>query len=197
MNIKKHLLKPNHKNNIIIGAHVTAFSRIFMHQYLIKLIQNNCKVFLIDTDNFIISCKKGTNVPLPIGASFGEFRIELPKGSEILSFFSLGPKNYALRYLLDGKMHKIVKLRGISLRNVANDHLIDSKLYEEYQNFALKKKVKETLVPQVRVRTSKFSKTSKYHYQRSFFQSSLHSKRIIDPTSSNLISFPYGFCSNY
>lgn len=193
---RKTLVKPSKKTNVVIGSHVTAFARIFLHQSLKKLLQNGIKVFMTDTDNFIISKRIDQDLPFEISQSFGDFHYELPLNAEIESFFSLGPKNYSISYKIDGKLFKIVKLRGVSLRNICNDSSIDTKLYEDYLNSALNRKPQKKLIPQVRLRTSKFNKTSKLKFEKVFFRNSILSKRIINPKCKNLSSFPFGFVDN-
>ena len=191
---RKTLIPPNPKTNCILGAHVVAFARQFMHEKMIELEKLNSKIMYTDTDSLIFSLKKGQNLPFKISPCFGDFKFEIPKESKIVSFYSLGPKNFSIRYLTkEGLLKDIVKLRGVTLNNEVNKKLIDSDMCEIYlQKYLLNKQIKIS-VPQVRSRISKRKNIRTQNFTKVFFTNSINSKRIIDKKDINLNSFPYGF----
>ena len=84
--IKKQTPKrvPNRKFNIYIGGQITANARIFIHQKLALLSQMpNVKIFKIDCDSLIFSCKEIEDLPLNISPCIGHFKHEVD--GEILS----------------------------------------------------------------------------------------------------------------
>lgn len=191
-NKKNTLLLPNRNSNCVIGAHVVAFARQFMHQQMAILEAAGAKLFYTDTDSLIFSLKKTQDIPVKISPAFGDFKFEID--GTILSYYSLGPKNFALQYVdKNGQFGTVVKLRGLTLSNAANENLIDTSVYELFLDKTLKSKIVKMSIPQVRVRSSKLTKSRKLCFQKKFFFNTLHAKRIVTKTCPNYFSLPYGF----
>jgi hypothetical protein len=191
---RKTLIPPNPKTNCILGAHVVAFARQFMHEKMMELENLNAKIMYTDTDSLIFTLKKNQILPFKISPCFGDFKFEIPNEFKIVSFYSLGPKNFSIKYeTTEGILKDIIKLRGITLKNEVNKKLIDSEMYDIYlQNYLLNKKIKFS-VPQVRSRISKHKNIRTHRFTKVFFTNSINSKRIIDKKNVNLNSFPFGF----
>ena len=195
---RKTLTPPNARSNCILGAQVVAFSREFMHQKMLELDNVGAEIFYIDTDSLIFSLKKNQNMPLNISPCFGDFKFEIPQEYEILNYFSLGPRNFAIQFETDsGEIKELIKLRGVTLSNVVNKKVIDSKIYDFYLKQFLKNKTIRKAVPQVRSKISKHKKLKTQNFQKVFFSNSIKAKRIIDKQSKNLTSNPFGFTNNF
>ena len=82
--------KFSRRTNVILGAFVTAYSRIFMHKNLQKIVEASQIGLYSDTDSFIIARKVTEETPLDIDqAVFGKFKHE-KKPQSIKYFYSLG-----------------------------------------------------------------------------------------------------------
>lgn len=191
---RKTLIRPNLSANCVIGAQIVAYARQFMHEKMVELEQIGATVYYSDTDNLIFSLKKWQENPLIISPAFGDFKYEIPKESTILSFYSLGPKNYAVQFQDEnGAYGNIVKLRGMTLSNAFNQNIIDTEVYNHFLDNALKKKHLELGVPQLRWRSSKVTKTKALSFQKTFFSNAIQSKRIVNKSSKNFLTFPFGY----
>lgn len=191
---RKTLIKPNLSANCVIGAQIVAFARQFMHEKMMELEGLGATIYYSDTDNLIFALKKWQQNPLSISPAFGDFKYEIPKESTILSYFSLGPKNYAIQFKdVNGSYGNIVKLRGMTLTNAFNENIIDTEVYNNFLNNALKKKHIQIGIPQVRFRSSKVTKTKAFVFQKTFFSNAIQSKRIVNKSSNNFLTYPFGY----
>jgi len=191
---RKTLIPPNLKSNCIIGAQVVAFAREFMHKKIIDLENLNAKIMYFDTDCLIFALKNNQKLPFKISPCFGDFKHEIPPQFKILSYYSLGPKNFSIQFQDDkGLLKDVVKLRGVTLTNDLNKEQVDSKTYDFYLSEFLKRKIIKKSIPQVRSRISKHKKIKIQKFQKVFFTNSIKSKRIIDQKCINLNSFPFGY----
>lgn len=194
---RKTLLQPNLSSNCVIGAQIVALARQFMHKKMIELESIGGTLYYSDTDNLIFALKKTLKNPLQMSSAFGDFKYEIPPDCKIFSFYSLGPKNYSISYKdNNGISSNIVKLRGITLSNVSNKNIIDTSVYDTFLANALKKKFIQIGIPQLRLRSSKYTKTKSSSFQKSFFSNSLEAKRIIDKKSQNYLTHPFGYKKN-
>lgn len=194
---RKTLIPPNLKGNCILGAHVVAFAREFMHKKMMDLEKIGAKIFYIDTDSLIFSLKKNQLIPFDFSLCFGDFKFEIPESNQILNYFSLGPKNFAIQFETEnGVIKDLVKLRGVTLTNITNKKIVDSNLYDFYLKQFLKNKKVNKAIPQVRKRTSKYKKIKIQTFEKTFFTNSIKSKRIINKQCKHLSSFPFGYCED-
>ena len=89
-------LPPNRKSNCYIGAQLTAFARQTIYEHLQTLNQVNATIYQIDCDSIIFSLPKSTRIPLILSDAVGHFKREVT--GEIISYYSMGPKNYCLTF---------------------------------------------------------------------------------------------------
>ena len=86
--------KFSRRTNVILGAFVTAYARIFMHKNLQKIAEASQIGLYSDTDSFIIARKTADPTPLEVDqAVFGKFKHE-KKPQSIKYFYSLGYVSY-------------------------------------------------------------------------------------------------------
>ena len=86
--------KFSRRTNVILGAFVTAYARIFMHKNLQKITEASQIGLYSDTDSFIIARKTADPTPLEVDqAVFGKFKHE-KKPQSIKYFYSLGYVSY-------------------------------------------------------------------------------------------------------
>lgn len=188
------LCKPNRRTNCVIGSHVVAYARQFMHEKMIEINLAGGRLFYSDCDSLIFSLKKNQTMPLKISPAFGDFKYEIDPKFTIKSFYTLGPKNFAMQYAdLEGNYRNSVRLRGVTLSNVFNETLIDTKIYEFYLQQSMKQKRTNVSIPQVRFRSSKFTKNKSFYFQKVFFSNSVHAKGIVDKQCPNYTIYPFGY----
>ena len=83
------------KANVIIGSLVTAYSRIFMHENILKIQEASQFVLYSDTDSIIVAKNRNAKSVLDHDQSiFGKFKLEKESGS-IKYFYSLGYVHYS------------------------------------------------------------------------------------------------------
>jgi len=99
--------------NDVIGAYVTAGTRIHLYRYLDRLRENAIYCY---TDSVIYIQPRDEPALIETGDKFGDMTSELLPSEFISEFGSGGPKNYAYRVMTDGTGEKTVcKVRGITL----------------------------------------------------------------------------------
>lgn len=192
---RQSTLPPSKNTNCILGACIVALSRQYMHEKMMELEKEGAKILYTDTDSLIFSLNKHKKMPLTMSTCFGDFKYEIDPNYEIQSYFSLGPKNFALLYIDNqGVYHKIIKLRGITLSNEVNKNLVNCDIYESFLKNIFNKKKQSLSVPTVRCKFSKFQKSRAKVFSKTFFSNSIRSKRIINKNCINFSSYPFGFC---
>jgi hypothetical protein len=199
LNIKpnEQKLPPNRLGNCYIGAQLTAFSRQLIYENILRLEKLNCNTFLTDTDSLLFSYSSSLPCPLVESHCIGEFKDEY-KQSEILNFYSLGPKNYVLTIKSKDKVETITKVRGLCLTSFSNKTLLNEELFEffidEYKNrFTYKTKINQY---RIKANFKKFSILPSI--LPISFSNEISSRRYlkfneINPTCP---TYPYGFNPN-
>jgi hypothetical protein len=156
--------------------------------------QANGIVLSCDTDSIIFALKKDVQNPLDISPEIGSFKDVLP-GCEIISFYSLNPRNYSILYKNENnKLCHQLKVKGLSLKS---ENCLQSISHENYalfvdQNFT--SNIETIYIPQMKKKFNKNSKTFTEILSGFTFSSETHVKRYL-PQSDNLQyqTYPYGF----
>lgn len=196
---KSLLRKPNLQSQVILNAYITSYGRRFMDVHFRRIIQCGGKILYTDTDCGIFVLPKRIPNPLPLHfALYKAFKNELDEGATLVSFSSLGPKNYCLHVRLkDGSILKITRCRGFSLKHLSGENtLIDIPLMKKFL-LALGDNRKECIsIPQFRIQIdkSKLSLTSKCF--RKIYSNMTLNKRMYDPRVCLQRSFPFG-CTDF
>ena len=113
---KSTKIASNKAASMIVYAYITAESRIYMHQAMLKLSAANCRVLAIFNDCLYFVCPFETPLPLKVGKSFFSFKQEYDP-LEISCFLSFGVKCNALLLTKEnGESQTIIKARGFSLK---------------------------------------------------------------------------------
>lgn len=189
-------LPPNRKNNCYIGAQVTAYARQVIFSHLLTLYQNQANIYQVDCDSIIFSLNNELEMPFKLSEIVGAFKSEIQ--GQILSFYSLGPKNYSITYEAENSLevNTISRIRGLSLNNSLNNVSFNDELFKKYVEEFLQQKSKKVSVKQFRKRANfkKLKISSKL--EAITFSNSLSQRRIINLASLNLSSIPYGYKLN-
>jgi len=127
---KKVLKMPNLNSNVYLSAQITAFARETIHKHIMRLhADENISIFQVDCDSIIFSAPSSAKIPLEISPAIGDFKFEIE--GKIMSYFSLGPKNYTLTYLnKDNEFKSIHKISGLKLTSDQKIDLANSNVYE-------------------------------------------------------------------
>ena len=100
-------------NNAVLGAYVTSYGRIALDNLKRKIKDMGGQVVYIDTDAVLFTNDRNLD-PSNFGQAFGKIKNELPNAQEVLSFVSLGPKRYSIRYkTFDGQIKEMCKFSGL------------------------------------------------------------------------------------
>ena len=150
--------QPNLKSNVYIGAEINAHARVIIYDYIRLLQSKGISVFGVDTDCIFYSVPENVQDPLQFTDSIGHFKSVIPQNCQVLSYHSLGCRNYSILYKdSEDKLHSINKIKGLSLKSSHMTELIDHQLYESYIEKNFQNEYKSLIVPQVRNITSKAS----------------------------------------
>ena len=78
------------RGNVVLGAHVTAYARIFMHENILKVQKARQIPLYMDTDSIIVAKRKNQKLALELDQNVcGKFKLEKKSGS-IKYYYSLG-----------------------------------------------------------------------------------------------------------
>ena len=172
--------RPNYKGSVVLGSYVTSAARIEMYKCFQKCQNKGARIYYTDTDSIILGINKNIPIPLPFGNAYGEFKHEVD--GEILSFYSLGPKNYCLTVKQNEKeeLTHTVKARGFYLKsgwslqevNVNTFRTFIDSLLQDGENSLVK------YVPQFQIRTNKNTRqlSSVLYFKQ--FRNDTYNKRV-------------------
>ena len=113
-----------------------------------------------------------------LGIGFGYWKEELP-GSEIISYQSLGPKQYNIVYKIGDEEKEVCKISGVKLTQVICDGKVDAQTF----NDLLCNEIERFEIPQ-------FIETGK-KMKKALTRKGLNKSRLFNPFS--LRSVPYGW----
>ena len=180
---------PNRNGNCYIASQITAFSREFIHRALISLqAVPESKIILVDCDSLMFTLPEVSPCPFVISDAVGDFKNEID--GNILSFFSLGPKNYLVTYEKDSVIQVTRKLSGLSLSHSAN---IDPELYENFLNDYAKNIFASKPLIQSKKKLDFAQMSVTINNCSYLLTNNVSKKRNVDKFSSELETYPYGF----
>ncbi len=176
---------PNRKTNPILGAFVTALSRIDMHKQIMTLVAHDLVPAYTDTDSLIFFGKKNKPLPFQMSGSLGDFRREY--SCEPQSFCCIGKKNYALTFEPKDRQETVLKVRGISFKSEVSQKAVS---FEDFQRF-LENKIPPK-IPQNRLYKKKTSVRNQIVPVK--LATTLTFNRLL-LASPNYKTIPYGYVS--
>ena len=186
-NLKK--MAPNRNGNCYLSSQITAFSREFIHRHLLLLEKiPDCKIISVDCDSLMFVLPNNVPCPFQVTAAVGDFKHEVE--GQILSFFSLGPKNYILTFEKDNQINVIRKISGLSLSHASD---VDPQMYENFlDNYAndifsvknLTQKKKKINFADLSVSINNYS---------FLLSNNVSTKRIVMKNMADLKTLPYGY----
>jgi hypothetical protein len=187
---------PNLKGNVYIGAEINAHARVIIHDYIRLLQSFGIQVYAVDTDCLFYSVPNNVPDPLPFSDSIGDFKSVIPENCQVLSYHSLGCRNYTILYKdMDENLHTITKVKGLSLKSAHLSEPIDSAMYERYIESHFQDEYESIILPQIRQMAVKPS-SHRVPTLRTFeFKNDLFLKRYVKKNDSDYKTYPYGYVS--
>jgi hypothetical protein len=113
----------------------------------------------------------------------------------ILSFHSLGNRNYNISYLDEnGIIQNHTKVKGLSLTSHVLSNTLTPELFSEYVESSFQNYFKSTYLPQFRQSVSKLTKEPNCKLQSFQFSNELFVKRfVLDEIPYSYVTWPYGY----
>jgi hypothetical protein len=186
--------KSNSNFNIFIGAQVSAFAKIVLYNFMLKLKEKNITILSIDTDCIIYELPDHIKDPLETSMSFtpGHLKPVLDENCEILSYCALGTRNYSILYKDGiGNLKSMIKCKGLSYTSAQLQNQLDFSVYNKYLQSYMKSEIESIRLKQVRLRTQKKDYLSKKEVETHFtFNNDLFLKRIVRLDGTTL---PFGY----
>ena len=195
LEIKPDLTKipPNRSSSCYIEAQLTSYSRELIYKHVLTLINSGAIVFNVDCDSIIFAQLKNTPSPLIINHSIGNFKHELGN-VDIISYHSLGPKNYSISFKKEDKIETISKVCGLSLSSVTNQTLLNEKLFQSFIDQYFKGKKINCKVPQYRLKGDFQNIKVLSNIKLMRFTNDISSRRVLKKNSDNpYLTYPYGY----
>ncbi len=188
-------LPPNRKTNCYIGGQITAYARQIMHEHLTSILRIGGTLYQTDTDSICFTLPQQASIPILVSHAIGHFKNEID--GTIISFHSLGSKNYSIIYKNGDKLTAVTKIRGLFLKSHVNENEIDDELFDDYiEKFAKSKKCSK-VINQTRFKRLKTNPLQVHpQIEKVTFTNDVSNKRYIDFNSNNFTTFPYGYQVN-
>ena len=185
--------KPNLNGCLYVTAKINALAREYLYNQISEIEKVNGIILSCDTDSVIFALKKTIKNPLKISPEIGAFKNVL-EGCELLSFYSLNPRNYSIMYKnSNNEINHLLKVKGLSLQSQNCNELITHEMYSKFVEQNFKDTVETFYVPQMRKQFKKSSKTYQEVLSGFTFSSECHVKRYLSKDSTDFETFPYGF----
>jgi len=185
---KENNAVPNLKSNLYIGGEIVAFARQIIYEHLNEIEKSGGTIFQVECDSVIFSFPSNKPCPVNISPCLGDFKFEID--GEILSYYSFGPKNYAITFKdQQNQIKTLTKISGLSLKNVAFENELPVSLFEEFlQNFET---LQTKCIPQLRTKKKKFEINS--IIEQCTYSNKITQKRFLRKEENNLVLYPFGF----
>ena len=182
-------LPPNRSSNVYIGAQVVAYAREIMYKHLLTLQEiPDCKIYQIECDSLFFSLPITFPCPLSMSPFLGDFK-NAYGNKEIVSFYSLGQKQYCLNFFEDSsvsKIQSIFKISGLSLQNEFNEKILDQNTFEKFLDSFCEGENSS--------KTSDFVNLKVITYQQKYtLTNQLSHKRFVNVFDANFTTYPFGY----
>ena len=157
-----------------------------------QLVNQNFTVYYTDTDSLLVVKPITEDLPFCLKDTPGFFRNEYPDET-VVSFLSVGPKSYCLRLKnTRGQIREVIKCAGLS-RTFSDGRGIGNDEYLEQVN-SFKENIRSFLkVPHAKKGLSNQQLRYIKKEGRFTFAVTQSKQRVVDTSSPNLASKPYGY----
>ena len=196
LEIKPNLTKipPNRQSSCYLEAQLTSYARELIYKHVLNIVKSGSIIFNVDCDSIIFAQPKNTPCPVKVNHSIGNFKHELGH-VDIISYHSLGPKNYSLSFQNQNKkIQTISKVCGLSLTSITNDTLLNDNLFKEFIKEYFNNKKMVCKVPQLRLKGNYEKMKVFSNIQLLRFTNDISARRFLKKDSENpYVTYPYGF----
>ena len=196
MEIKPNLTKipPNRQSSCYLEAQLTSYARELIYKHVLNIVKSGSIIFNVDCDSIIFAQPKNTPCPVKVNHSIGNFKHELGH-VDIISYHSLGPKNYSLSFQNPNKkIQTISKVCGLSLTSITNETLLNDNLFKEFIKEYFNNKKMVCKVPQLRLKGNYEKMKVFSNIQLLRFTNDISARRFLKKDSENpYVTYPYGF----
>ncbi len=182
---------PKRNSNCIIGAFITSWARIRLHEDMTKLENSGHTLYYVDTDSIIFSGARGQEIPLVRSPCLGDYKHELGPDAHITSFSCLGRKNYSITYVEKGVTKSVVKISGLTLQSKIAQECLPGKKYEEMVTSIGENVPNEVSIPQFRKFACKDEDSITKKILNFRINNKVQVQRIVDTLTTK--TRPYGY----
>ena len=185
VNLRSNFPSKNRRTNPIILAFITAKTRIFLHQQIVKLTKANMLPYYTDTDSILFTAKTNVRPPLEFGLGFGNFKHELGEKSTIKKFHAYGRKNFFIAYENEHskKESLLTKIAGMTLNSQLAKGEFKKLVVEKNPKLA---QIRNVFKQQLRMTIPVVQRVTLNNVE-------YRCERKVDKNSDNLITKPWGY----
>jgi len=152
------------------------------------------RIYQIECDSLFFSTPKAFEHNLPISPCLGDFKNVY--SDEIISFYSLGQKQYCINTVSSEKVHSIFKVSGLSLKSELNSQRLSENSFKFFLDKFIQGQNTSTLFLQNKFK-SDFINLRVISYQEKFtLTNKLCCKRLVNVYDDRLTTFPFGYNFN-
>ena len=186
-------IKPNIEGCLYITSEINALARKFIYEKM-ELIESVGGIIIgVDTDAISYALPPGVTDVLCYSDAFGDFKHVLGSQSEILSFYSLGPRNYSITYDENNVEKHVIKVKGLCTTSVNTANMLSNNTYTEFLEKRFKNEFQSIYLPQMRKKLDKQNKLFYDILTHFEFGNEIHTKRYVQENDHLFITHPYGF----
>ena len=183
------------RTNSVLYSYVTALSRVAMLKDFRKMQELGCKHFYSDTDcTFSLfpreeRLKEQIRKELSIGEKFyGAYKLET--NTKVVSFCTLGAKNYSLR---QESGEETVKSRGFDLKSLQVQEKLNHNVMIEMLKDFLKNEEKAIKCKSFKMKIERKTPQVSSSYVEKTYKNNIFDKRVVDKNDSQYVcTFPFG-----
>lgn len=182
----EELTKANN-TNIAVASFVTAYARLVLYDIMAKIEEIRPYSLLYHDTDSVIFLRNKSDPRIQLGSFLGDLTNEIPSGSSIRRFVSLGPKTYGYE-TEDGQGNKdvVMKIKGLKLSTIALDTVDFGKMLDMALRFK-DNHVDEIKVPQMSISTDSKHQIYTHYFHKRFRATS--DKRCIRKD----LTVPFGY----
>ncbi len=182
--VLKQEKKQNRRGNAAILAFITAYNRIYLHNYVLSLVKTGFRVHYCDCDSIFFSGDAQKKNHLPISHCFGDFKLEFT--DKIESFRAYKRKTFfvatvsASQFGLQRKRN--YRICGLNLKPYEIRKVFDQVIEDGYGK-----------IPQVRRIYNKEEGKTIAHIQQFLWKGETKCQRKVLKSSAFLETVPWGY----
>jgi len=186
-------LPPNMKYNVYIGSQITAYARQRIYSDILTLLSiPNCTIYHVNCDSVFFSLPSRLKHPFDLNHVVGNYK-NVVDGT-ILSYLTLGPRQYNVTYINSDEVKSITHISGLSLENSfinvkPNFQQLFSKFLEKHDQQILDQFIMPQFRKKVNIKQFKVETFS----QKYTLRNNVTNRRRIEYKTDRLFTLPLGY----